>query len=159
MAGMMTRIAALAALVLLTSCAPMTIWHRAGVSVAQMERDADSCRVAALRDAPVATQVVQAPPVFVPPRQVCNAQGACVTQGGYFIPGEISTVDPNAALRARLTDRCMADRGYAPVSIPLCPTGVASAAPPGRTTILPAITERSCVIRQSDGSWQIVNRG
>ena len=137
----------------------MTIWHRAGVSVAQMERDADSCRVTALRDAPVATQVVQAPPVFVPPRQVCNAEGTCVTQGGYFVPGEIRTVDPNAALRARLTDRCMADRGYAPVSIPLCPSSVASAAPAGRTTILPTITERSCIIRQGNGSWQIVNRG
>ena len=156
---MMRKAAPFLLLMLASACAPLTIWHRAGAGVAEMERAADACRVAALRDAPVATQVVQAPPVFIPPRQICNAAGACYTEGGYFVPGPVSTVDPNAALRSRLVSRCMADRGYAPVSVPPCPASVKAAAPPRATDVLPTITARSCVIRYDDGSWQIVNRG
>ena len=36
---------------------------------------------------------------------------------------------------------------------------VRAAAPPGRTETLPRLTENACVIRNRDGSWQIVNRG
>ena len=53
----------------------------------------------------------------------------------------------------------MADAGFAPVSIPQCPAGIAKAAPQGRTTALPALTDNACVIRNDDGSFQIVTRG
>jgi hypothetical protein len=33
---------------------------------------------------------------------------------------------------------------------------VRDAAPAGRTTVLPRLAENSCVIRNRDGSWQIV---
>ena len=141
------------------ACAPLSIYHRPGVSVTRMESDRLDCEVKALRDAPVATQIRRTPAVFVPPRQYCDASGKCVTRGGYWEPGRVYSVDVNADLRARLRDRCMGQKGYRPVSIPLCPQSVANAAPPGVTTTLPTLGPSSCAIRNRDGSWQIVTRG
>jgi hypothetical protein len=149
----------IAALTALSACMPLTIYHKTGVEVTRMERDRTDCAVRALNAAPVATQVRQTPPVFVPARQVCNSAGVCTVIPGYWEPGHIYTVDPNEGLRARVQDQCMADRGYAPVSIPACPAGIRNAAPVQASTRLPAITPRSCVIRYDDGSWQIVTRG
>jgi hypothetical protein len=52
----------------------------------------------------------------------------------------------------------MMARGYAPVSIPPCPDAVARATPAGVTKRLPKLGRAACVIRNSDGSFQIVNR-
>ncbi|WP_050928462.1 hypothetical protein [Aestuariivita boseongensis] len=144
---------------LLGACQPMSIYYRAGVSVAKAEDDKLNCEVAALKDAPVATQIRREPSVFVPPRQICNAAGVCTVRGGYWLPGRTYTVDVNASLRGRLVDRCMAQKGYQPVSIPPCPQSVADAAPGGATRTLPTLTPSSCVIRNPDGSFLIVNRG
>ena len=69
------------------------------------------------------------------------------------------TFDPNEDLRNRVEAQCMADKGFAPVSIPACPRNVARAAPTRATTTLPALNPKSCVIRNSDGSFQIVTQG
>jgi hypothetical protein len=53
----------------------------------------------------------------------------------------------------------MADQGFVPVSIPACPSAVAQAAPQRATTTLPPLNDKSCVIRNDDGSFQIVTRG
>ncbi len=151
---------ALSALLLLAACAtPLSIYYRPGVSVARMQTDQTRCQVSALRDAPVASQIRQRPPIYVPGRRVCDASGVCYTEPGYWVEGAIYTVDPNADLRARLETMCMAAKGYQPVSIPACPGAIAQAAAPARTRQLPTLSENSCAIRNQDGSWQIVTRG
>lgn len=156
---MKTRIATLILTLALPACAPLTLYYKAGTPVATQQRDTTACEVLALRDAPVANQVRRTPPTYVPPRRVCNSAGACSTTGGYYLPGEVYTVDVNAPLRKRVETQCMADRGYSPTSIPACPAGVKQAAPVGTTSTLPRLTPKSCAIRNSDGSFQIVNQG
>jgi len=135
------------------------MYYQPGLSIAKAENDTLDCEVAALRDAPVANQVRQAPGFFVPRTRSCTASGACYYRGGYWEPGPIYSVDVNAGLRPQLTDRCMAQKGYAPVSIPACPQSVADAAPARATTTLPQLSANSCSIRNSDGTVQIVNQG
>ncbi len=147
----------LIALTALTACAPLTIYYKPGVAVARLQSDQTRCEVAALRDAPVATQIRQRPPIYFPGPRICDASGACYSQPGYWVDGGIYTVDLNADLRGRVTDQCMAAKGYQPVTIPLCP-GAVSSAPPMQTTTLPALTANSCAIRNQDGSWHIVSR-
>ncbi|MFK7835645.1 MAG: hypothetical protein AB8B60_05445 [Sulfitobacter sp.] len=146
-------------LFLLAACAPLETYYKPGASVTALNRDTTACQVQALRDVPPSTLTRRKPPVFVPGNRVCDAQGKCTGTPGYYVPGGIETYDPNDGLRVRVERQCMADKGYAPVSIPVCPDSVASAAPAGVTTRLPALTENSCVIRNSNGSFQIVTRG
>ena len=150
---------ALIALTFLAGCAPLQTYYKPGVALSTLERDTTRCQVKALRDVPASTQVRRLPPVYVPGRRVCDAQGKCSNAPGYFVPGRVETFDPNEGLRLRVERQCMTDKGYAPVSIPVCPDSVAAAAPPGTTTRLPQLTDRSCVIRNSDGSFRIVTRG
>lgn len=143
-------------LLALAACAPLETNYKPGISVATLNRDQTRCDVSALQDVPVATQIRRLPSRFVPPEEICGADGECRTRPGYWIPGELRSYDANLSLRRRAAQQCMADNGYAPVSIPPCPGGVARAAPPGATTRLPELTPDSCVIRNSDGSVQIV---
>lgn len=141
----------------LAACGPMSLYHRAGVSVSRMQADTTECQVQALRDAPVANQIRQRPPIYFPGQRVCNAAGNCWSAPGYWIDGGIYTVDVNQDLRARVTDMCMARRSYTPVSLPACSPAVQRAAPPRQTSTLPALTANTCVIRYDGGGWQIVN--
>jgi hypothetical protein len=96
----------------------------------------------------------------VPPVKKCDGTGKCrIVRAGYFLPGEVITFDPNDGLRNRVEGQCMADKGYAPVSIPPCPDAVARATPSAATKRLPALTSKSCVIRNQNGTFQIVTRG
>lgn len=140
---------------LLAACAPLRIYYKPGVPVARWQQDTTRCEVEALRAAPVATQTRQEPPEFVPPRQICDRTGACRLVGGYWIPGEIYSVDVNAPLRHRVEALCMAERGYSPAEIPRCPDGITVR---GRTTVLPELTENSCFVRFDDGGIAIVDR-
>ena len=142
----------------LSGCLPLSTYYAEGVSFAQFERDTTNCDVRALRDAPVANQVRQGAPRYIP-RRVCRADGHCYTHGGYWVPGEIYTVDVNASLRARVKGQCMGDLGYRPVEIPACPQGVAQAAPPGPSATLPRLNARSCAIKTGDGRFRIVTQG
>jgi len=143
---------------LLAACAPMTLYYRSGVSVAKMQQDTTRCEVRALREAPVATQIRQYPPTYIPGGRVCNERGECWTRPGRWIEGPIYTVDVNARLRARVMALCMAEKGYDEVTLPNCPPEVRNATPPGVTTVLPRLTQEACVIRNDDGTWQIVAR-
>jgi hypothetical protein len=149
----------LACLLLCAACTPLSLYYKPGVSVRGMEQDTLACQVEALDKAPVANQLRQEPPIYVPPRQICNSHGACHTRPGHWVQGAIYTVDVNEPLRKRVEQSCMARKGYAPAQIPVCSSDVKRAAPPGQTTRLPALTENSCVIRNDDGSFQIVNAG
>ena len=144
---------------MMAACQPVSMYYRPGVTVTKANEDSLNCEVSALKDAPVVQQIRQTPSTYIPPRQYCTADGRCSIRGGYWEPGRVYTVDVNAQLRRRLTDRCMAASGYVPVSIPACPQSVANATPPGLTNVLPELTENSCSIRNDDGSFQIVNRG
>jgi hypothetical protein len=151
--------APLALLLIAAACAPLETYYRPGATVAAVNRDTTGCQVRALREVPVATQIRRLPPEYIPGRRLCKADGTCRVLPGRYIPGEIVTFDPNSPLRRRVETQCMADLGYAPVRIPACPDSIARAAPAGVTTLLPRLGERSCVIRNRDGSFQIVDRG
>ncbi len=139
------------------SCSPLSLYYKPGASVAQLQIDTTNCEVQALRDAPVANQIRRSPPIFYPGRRYCDPNGRCYTSPGYWVDGPLYTVDVNEGLRERVTNQCMAQKGYAPASIPQCPQAVATAAPVSSTKTLPQLTENSCVIKNRDGSWQIVN--
>lgn len=147
------------AAVFITACAPLNTYYKPGASVTATQRQTLSCEVEALEKAPRATRTVQEPSRFVPPRRICKSDGTCRTFAGYFEPGQIYTIDPNSDLRARVERQCMADAGFAPVSIPACPASVADAAPARATTTLPPLNPKSCAIKNPDGSFQIVTRG
>lgn len=137
----------------LMSCAPVEMYYQPGVSVAKLVDDELTCDVSALRDAPVTKVRQQAAPVFIPPRRYCDSNGHCWTEGGYWEPGMVYTVDVNRNLRARLAQNCMAKRGYTQVSLPQCDPGVSA---PGPTQVLPRLTESTCALRNRDGSLSIV---
>lgn len=140
----------------LAACGPLSLYYRPGVSVSRMQSDQTNCQVSALSKAPVANQIRQRPPIYMPGRQVCNASG-CYTSPGYWVNGGVYTVDVNLDLRARVEDQCMAGKGYQPISVPLCSGAVKAAVTPAQTQTLPTLTERACAIRYDDGRWQIVN--
>lgn len=139
------------------ACGPLSIYYQPGVSVSRMQTDTTKCEVQALKDAPVANEIRQTPPIYFPGGYYCSGSGACWTRPGYWGGGQIYTVDTNRNLRARVLDLCMADRGYQPVSIPPCSQSVKNKAAPGRTTTLPDLTAGSCFIRNEDKTYQIVN--
>ncbi|MGB3246256.1 MAG: hypothetical protein WBB25_17105 [Sulfitobacter sp.] len=150
----------LAAAIFLAACSPLNTYYKPGASVTALNRDTTTCQVKALRDVPTSTQVRRIPPEYVPPERKCDSNGDChIIRSGYFIPGEIITFDPNDGLRRRVEGQCMAEKGYAPVSIPPCPDSIARATPARATTRLPTLTQKSCVIRNQDGTFQIVTRG
>lgn len=142
------------------ACAPLNTYYKPGATLSALQRDATACQVSALRDVPASTQVRRIPPQYVPPVKKCDEAGQCrVVRAGYFIPAEVITFDPNDGLRHRVAGQCMADKGYAPVSIPPCPDAVARATPVAQTKRLPVLNAKSCVIRNRDGTFQIVTRG
>lgn len=143
----------------LAACAPLQTYYKPGAAVSTLNRDTTNCQVRALRDVPPSTLTRRKPPIWIPGNRTCDADGNCRGHHGYYIPGGIETYDPNEGLRLRVERQCMADRGYVPVSIPQCPDSVSNAVPARATTRLPALTESSCVIRNSDGTFQIVSRG
>lgn len=143
--------------IVLAGCDSLSLYHKAGVSVQRMQSDEIGCEVKALRDAPVRTVVRRTPATWIPARKICDSAGNCHTRGGYWEPGQIYTEDVNRDLRRRVEGLCMARLGYRPVTLPACSQAVRRAAPPGATTRLPRISERSCVIRDRQaGTWQIV---
>lgn len=142
---------------LLIGCTPFGLYHKAGVPVAEMQRARLGCEVSAVQSAPVANQIRRTPPRYIPARRHCNAAGNCYYRGGYWIDGDIYTVDVNAGLRNRVERQCMADQGFVYITLPNCASGVASQVPVRATTVLPPVGPQSCVIRNPDGTWQIVD--
>lgn len=143
-------------LLLLAGCTPLSIYHQEGVAVTRMQSDLLACEVAAVNNVPVSTQLRREPPIFVPGQRVCRRDGRCYFRDGYYVEGRLYTVDANRGLRGRVQAQCMADKGYDPVSLPQCSSGVARQVPPGATQILPPLTDKSCVVKNNDGTWQIV---
>ena len=139
------------------SCAPLNLYYKQGVSFERLQSDQLACEVKALNEAPVATQVRQAPPRYYPGQRYCNSAGHCYRGGGFWVPGEVYSYDANRSLRARVENQCMAAKGYQPVEIEQCAQSVAAQVDTARTEVLPPLTERTCAIKNSDGSWQIIS--
>jgi len=142
-------------LVLLAACGPVPSFYREGVSVSRLASDQTACAVSALRDAPVANEIRQNPPIFFPGSRICNTSGQCYTRPGYWVDGGIYTVDVNRSLRSRVLNACMAAKGYGVVDLPRCTQNV-SRPTSGR---VPPLTSASCVIVGRDGINQIVTPG
>ncbi|WP_206188385.1 hypothetical protein [Parasedimentitalea denitrificans] len=140
------------------SCTPLTLYYKPGIEVSRMQTDTLSCETQALRDAPIANEVRQSPPMYYPGEQYCNGTN-CYHRAGYWLPGEIYTVDVNRSMRQRIKQNCMAQKNYQLVKLPNCTSSIASAAGTARTTRLPELSENSCVIKNKDGSFQIVEPG
>ena len=147
-------------LMLLAACAgPVDMYYKPGISVSRLSTDTTDCQVRALRDAPVANQIRQRPPIFVPGNTWCDPKGRCYTSPGYWIDGGTYTIDANADLRGRVEAQCMAARGYAPLTLPRCSQQVVAAAPAKRTTRMPRVGPESCIITYEGGGFQIVTPG
>lgn len=146
------RLSIVLILFLTAACGPVATFYREGAPVARLNSDQTACEVAALKDAPVANEIRQSPPIFYPPRQVCNSSGACYTRPGYWVDGPIYTVDVNKPLRARVLNNCMAQKGYSLISLPRCTQSTSGVAP----SRLPPLTPNTCARPQRDGLTQIV---
>ncbi|HAV08767.1 MAG TPA: hypothetical protein DEF12_15055 [Rhodobacteraceae bacterium] len=152
----MKALPALCFAVLMSACAPVSMWYRVGETVSTRDQVETRCDVTALRDAPRALETRLTPLRFVP-LKTCDAAGVCVVRYE-MIGGEAYSVDINADLRGRVMAQCMNAAGYTPVSIPACPPATARNAPEGATTTLPRLTPKSCAISRPTGML-IVTRG
>lgn len=106
----------------LAGCGPVTVYHKPDASFAQLDRDLLSCQASALKQAPVANEIRQSPSYYRPGRRVCH-DGNCYHTRGYWVRGEIYTVDVNRPLRLKLQRSCMIDNGYSEVEAQRCPAG------------------------------------
>ncbi|NRB18560.1 MAG: hypothetical protein HRU33_13575 [Rhodobacteraceae bacterium] len=140
------------------SCTPLTLYYKPGAEVSRMQSDTLGCEIRALREAPVANEIRQSPPIFYRGDRYCNGTH-CYYSPGYWMPGHIYTVDVNLGLRQRLEQSCMAEKDYQLVKLPNCNLAIAKAAVPAATTRLPQLSENSCAIKNKDGSFQIVEPG
>ncbi len=156
---MKTILPTLICLLILSACGPLSLYYREGESVSRMQNETTNCQVQALKDAPVANQVRQSPPVYWPGRTYCDGRGRCYRNPGWWEPGRVYTVDVNQGLRNKVEAQCMAQKGYRPVSLPPCKQGVKSRVPPIRTTTLPPLSSASCFVKFDDGSFQIITPG
>ncbi|MEM1004092.1 MAG: hypothetical protein AAF496_10955 [Pseudomonadota bacterium] len=156
---MKTLLRLLVPLMVLSACGPLSLYYREGASVSRMQTETTQCQVAALKQAPVANQVRQGPPIYRPGRTYCDGRGRCYRDGGWWQPGQIYTVDVNQTLRNQVEAQCMAQKGYRPISLPPCRQNVKSGVPATRTTTLPPLGTESCFVRFDDGSFQIITPG
>ncbi|MBY6042732.1 hypothetical protein [Phaeobacter italicus] len=139
--------AGLSLAMLLAGCGPVPVYWKDGAEVSRRDADLLACEVEALKDAPVANQIRQRPPVFYPGREICR-QGRCYRTAGYWEDGEIYTVDVNADLRKRVELSCMAAKGYQSVALKRCPQKLADQLATYQSRTLPPIGPASCAIPQ-----------
>lgn len=133
----------------LASCGPVPVYHKDNTSFAAFDQDLLSCQVQALRDAPVANEVRQEPPVYYPGRRICH-DGSCYRTHGYWRSGRVYTVDTNEALRNRLERSCMAQKDYALVEVQRCPPGTVRPPKDALRRLLPP-TADNCAISLKGG--------
>ncbi|WP_428925195.1 hypothetical protein [Marinibacterium sp. SX1] len=149
----MKPILPLSLLLVAGACAPLATYYKPGVEVARLETDTTNCQVTAAQEVPPNNQIRSSPAFFYPSLSYCGG-GGCFYGNPYWADSYVYTIDVNEPLRRKVTEQCMGEKGYAPVRIPMCPVGIS--VPPGRTERLPVLTPDSCAVRNSDGSFQIV---
>lgn len=134
------------------------ITYREGATTAEVQRAEDSCKLAALEQAPVRKRTRIIPGEIIPARKVCDADGACVVYPAYREAPEIETYDENEEKRRLLVRSCLASRGFDRVRLPYCDAEARTGVTPGVTRTLPRLTEQSCIIPRGSGAYQIVAR-
>lgn len=135
------------------SCAPPPLYHKAGIAIAQVQADEADCTDTAMAAVPVKARTRYIDPVYSA-RRVCDAAGHCGTFPILISPGRIVTEDINEGKRAVAAKACMADKGYARVTLPACDPAPDTIAPRQ-----PVLTDRSCAVRTGSGDWWIVTPG
>lgn len=156
----MTRIArlCLVCLVMLGACAPPALYHKPGAAPAQIEANLTTCLVSALNQVPRDIRTRYIPAQYAPYRY-CNSRGRCYTRHRLISPARTESYDANEALRARVTEQCMAQAGYRPVSLPQCDPDRVRAAQIAADTPQPRLEATSCTLRLPTGEWRIVTPG
>lgn len=145
------------AVALVAGCFPLKTWYKPGGSVARMQSDLTDCEVSALSKVPQKTVTALTPVRWIPVSRCYPGKG-CVTE--YEMVGGIPyQYDANVDLRGRVTAQCMQRAGYDMADIPPCPESVRAKAPKTPTTVMPKLTGASCVVRQPNGQWLILNKG
>lgn len=124
---MKARILGTSALLLLVgACAtagPAKMVYKAGSVRSERQLAVDECRIASFQQIPqnIATQVN---PGYSNPGSIsCNTIGGytnCNRVGAINIPATAVNYDVNGELRARYIDRCLAEKGFAVVEMPIC---------------------------------------
>ena len=134
----------------LTGCAPLPVYYREGTDPARLEQDRATCQARALAEAPVRMRQRYIPPVY-DYQSVCTPAG-CGTYRFVISPGRYESYDTNEGRRAEAVKACMAEKGYARVSLPACDSQTtAQAARAGAPRAQPPITEQSCIVRLKSG--------
>lgn len=141
----------------LASCGPLPVYYNEGRDQTRTNSDTVTCKLEALKEAPVANQIRQRPPVYYPGRQHCH-DGKCWSSPGYWVDGGSYTVDVNQGLRRQLEQRCMAQKGYRRLELPRCTKEQIAALQtlPGSAKRGAGLPENACAVRQSDGNTIIL---
>lgn len=144
------------AAVLLAACGPIDVYYRQGAPVQRLESDTLSCKVDALKKAPVANQLRQQPATYYPGERICR-DGSCWTRPGHWVEGRIYTVDINQNLRQRLEQSCMAAKGYQQLPIRRCTMKEASARLAYAPDRLAPLSQDACVWVSPSDELRILN--
>lgn len=153
----MTRIIRLSllCLVALAACAPPALYYKPGAAPAQIETNLTSCQVSALNQVPRDIRTRYIPAQYAPYRY-CNSHGRCYTRHRLISPARTESYDANEGLRARVTEQCMAQAGYRPVSLPKCDPDKVRASQVAADAPQPRLEGTSCTFRLPTGEWRIV---
>lgn len=140
--------------VALTACGPLPVYYRQGTLLQRQENDTLTCAANALKQAPVANEIRQNPPIYYPGRRYCNA-GNCWHTPGYWMDGGYTTVDVNRSLRTRIEQSCMTQKGYQRIELPRCNQSQIASSSLGSKQ--PALTQNSCAVRLENGSIGVLS--
>lgn len=145
------------ACLLVAGCGPVALWYDEGVPLAMATERLFECRVAAAQGVPANMQIGTTPIYVSPGRTVCytGTFGTdCYEHGGNVYGGIPYSYDANAGLRDEMVARCMQDKGFARIELPVCAASRAAAVvPPDR---FPALSANSCAVKGENGAWFVV---
>ncbi|TPW30138.1 hypothetical protein FJU08_12535 [Martelella alba] len=113
---------------LLVACqaGPINVLYKEGSTRDQRQEAYDQCMIEALKQVPqnMVTEVSggYSVPGFISCEDKDDKRTYCTEVGGYVTPVTSESHDTNAALRARVVDRCLAEKGYTSIVRPICPS-------------------------------------
>jgi hypothetical protein len=112
---------------LLAGCAslygPVLIVHKTGSTASQRQQVLDDCNIESFKSIPQAFVTDVSPGMRSPGHLECRDTGGgrdCFYVDGIEFPPTVTTRDANDDLRKRFVGRCLADKGYALISKPVC---------------------------------------
>lgn len=147
-----SHVLALCGIAVLASCGNVGMFYREGADQSAVTRKQISCETAALKQAPIAQELRQRAPTYIPGDRYCRA-GGCYGRPGYWVDGGFYTVDANQSLRNSIITQCMADAGYGLIELPKCQGDKGASI----TRRQPALSDNSCAVQTADGQYHIVN--